>query len=976
MKADRRLGRNLGLHGAARTGYVITMPSRCQSCHAPVPDGTEICGSCRTAQVPRLDFDPFAPPGAPGRSGGLLIEVTPAQGSAPSPTAPEESPDSEVPWCGRSGELQTLARLVEGATTEQRLRSFLLIGAAGQGKTRLLRELRRLIVQHLALSRDRVLVGRMGGESAGPFSMFVELLRKRCDIAPYEPGPLARDKLVRVCRTLLPAVRATEVANVLGELLQLPAADQGAHTGSISLLRSEPRLHLALRRFLAAEARRGPLVILLDEMEHATAETVALLGYLLDGLADLPVVIGVSARPELLDAFPDFGGAQGLPERIDLSPMPADDTEELLGAVVGAEIDELPEELREHVLKTAEGSPRAVVELVRLLVETGVLSWLPADSSDALLPQWDTARLEGQPLPDSFEGLVMARWQAMAPASRQLLEHAAICGEHFQTGMLLMLARCQAAGLLGDGGTAPEGPELGEVLGPSDPLAASVQELLDQLLAQGVLVALPHSQIAGEREYRFAYPPWQEVVYAGIPLEQRRRCHHLIAQRLLLAPEGGREEVLLVAARHLERAGCGAEAARRYQRCAELAVERGAVARAPRLLLRALACLGNQDGHQDLGTQVTLWLKSAEVMRALGDLDAALRACERAVRLAFAMAARAQAARALHWMGDIHRHKGDPTQAIELLTRARSIFQELGDDGGLADALDDLGQVEWLLGRIPEALDHSGQALELRRRLADRRKVAVSLLHIGFIQLLRGLVDPAAACFQEAARKHDNDPTLHASCLDALGCVDLLRGDVAAARERFEEALPLCEPLGPTPLLAWVACHLGEALLHEGLLDESEARLQAAREVARRLTDQLALAEIKRLLGLIRLKRGDQQGAVALCEQALDQAQKSGLKPLIGRALLSLGEAHAATLFDETAEGEPPAWDYFRRAVALLRAIDDQANLAQALAALGRHLIERGKRGPARAALRESVQIADRLRMRIGDELRAVMAEL
>ena len=800
------------------------------------------------------------------------------------------------------------------------------------------------------------------------------MVRRRCDLLPYEPANAARDKLVRVCRTLLPAVRATEVANVLGELLQLPVPDSGPHTGSISLLRSEPRLHLALRRFLAAEARRGPLVLLLDEMEHATPETMALVSYLLDGLADLPVVIGLAARPELLDAFPDLGGAATKPEPIELLPMPPEETAELLGAVVGSEPDELPPRLLQHVMQTAEGSPRAVVELVRLLVETGVLSWLPSDSSGSLLPQWAPDRLAEQPLPDSFDGLVAARWQAMAPASRELLEHAAVCGEHFHTGMLLMLARCQATGItqLGAGDGAPEGPELTDVLGGSDPIATSVVELLDQLISQGVLLPRPYSQIAGEREYRFAYPPWQEVVYSGLSPERRRRCHHLIAQRLELARGGDREEVQEVVARHLERAGYGAEAARRYHRAATLSIERGALSRAPRLLLRALACTD----AADLGAQVTLWMKSCEVLRTLGDLDAALQACERAVRLSFAMASRAQAARALYWMGDIHRHKGDPVQAVDLLTRAMAMFQDLGDDGGRADALDDLGQVQWLLGRLGEALDHSARALELRRRLGDRRKVAMSLLHIGFIELLRGLIDPAVGCFEEALRKHDGDPSLHAAGLDALGCVDLLRGEVVSARARFEEALPLCEPLGPTSLVAWVECHLGEALLYEGLLDEAEARLTRASAVAKRLTDRLVLAEIKRLLGLIRLRRGDQQGAVALCEKALDQAQQSGLKPVIGRALLSLGEAHAATLFDESAEGEPPAWDCFRRAVALLREIDDQANLAHALAALGRHLIERGKRGSARAALREAVQIADRLRMRLGDELRAVLAEL
>jgi hypothetical protein len=136
------------------------------------------------------------------------------------------------------------------------------------------------------------------------------------------------------------------------------------------------------------------------------------------------------------------------------------------------------------------------------------------------------------------------------------------------------------------------------------------------------------------------------------------------------------------------------------------------------------------------------------------------------------------------------------------------------------------------------------------------------------------------------------------------------------------------------------------------------------------------MAESKRLLGLINLRRGDKQKALDLCQRALERAQQSGLRSLIARGLLSLGEIHASTLFDETVEGEHPAWDYLKRSVALLREGGDQIELAQGLAAFGKLLVERRKLGPGKAALREASQLAGRLKMRLHDDLAPLLSDL
>jgi tetratricopeptide (TPR) repeat protein len=294
----------------------------------------------------------------------------------------------------------------------------------------------------------------------------------------------------------------------------------------------------------------------------------------------------------------------------------------------------------------------------------------------------------------------------------------------------------------------------------------------------------------------------------------------------------------------------------------------------------------------------------------------------------------------------------------------------------VADALDEEGQALVWLGKSTDGMDRLARALEMRRRLLDRKKVAQSLLHVGQVEYQRGALDAAMSCFEEALRKHEDDPVLQAAAMTALGSVDLARGSVAAARARFEEALPLCEKAGPSKEQVALLCFLGEALLLDGLLSEAESRLIQAKDLAVRLLDHRGMAESKRLLGLINLRRGDKQKALDLCQRALERAQQSGLRSLIARGLLSLGEIHASTLFDETVEGEHPAWDYLKRSVALLREGGDQIELAQGLAAFGKLLVERRKLGPGKAALREASQLAGRLKMRLHDDLAPLLSDL
>src|SRR5207248_1031472 len=94
--------------------------------------------------------------------------------------------------------------------------------------------------------------------------------------------------------------RNSSCAEFLGELLgvNMPVSAQLAAARSDPQLMAD-QLRLSLRDYLAGLAARGPLVLLLEDLQWADAASLALLGEVADDLASSPLLIVATARPEL-----------------------------------------------------------------------------------------------------------------------------------------------------------------------------------------------------------------------------------------------------------------------------------------------------------------------------------------------------------------------------------------------------------------------------------------------------------------------------------------------------------------------------------------------------------------------------------------------------------------------------------------------------------------------------------------------------
>jgi tetratricopeptide (TPR) repeat protein len=897
----------------------------------------------------------------------------PAAGTAPELEPGRTLPEIRARFVARSEQLQELKRLFLEAREKRSLNVVTLVGDPGVGKTRLALEFARSV--RAAVPDARVLSSMSSQNPDASFAPLIRVLAERFGIAENELARDARAKIEAGVAEVMPERLRMEVSHLIAHMMRFPFPSSPILEPLAQVPgQLEVRRYIAVRRFLEKDSERASLLLYFDGVERTGAETVNLIHFLAEGLRNCPVFILATARPTLFRKHQQWGQGEFAHARIEVGPLAPEESLALFTELVHN--DRLPEELALVARDRLGGIARSLEELARYLVEVGAV--VPAEG------RWKVAsdRLATINIPRSHEEILRARLRALSAEQRAALERAAVVGEVFWLDAVLALVRAEMA----EGGD-PDGPTLHDIGTAGERSRLRLVSDLRELCERGLIVESPGGA-AGEQEFRFAYPPLWVLAYEMIAEAHRRPYHRLLAREGELRPEGRMEEQQEQAGRHLQRAGEGVAAAARYRRAADAARSRYFNDRAIRLYLRALACVGDAD----LAARIHIWHDLGSVYQLKGDFDAALDAFERMLRLSWVVAARAKGAVAFNKLGRLWRQKGNLDLALEYLERGLELFRQCGDKRGIATSLDDIGQLLWMLGRYEEALDRSAKALEMRREIGDKRSIAVSLSNIGNIEKDRGLFDEAESCYREAMqlRRQVGDRSGYVISHNNLGALAFERGDLQQARDAWEDALVEAEQIGALPLQMILLNNIGEAALHMGKLADARMRIERAMALAADMEDQRGRAEILRNLALLELKEGNAEDARRYGQECLELARRIHLREMVGRALMALGEIHAATLFDESAQptggqprGEPAgpgngrrAEDCFRKAVKVFREMRNEAELAKALKRLGEYLVEHGRPRDGRETLEEAVTIFERLGMRTAEEVRRVVAEL
>jgi tetratricopeptide (TPR) repeat protein len=852
--------------------------------------------------------------------------------------------DLRPKFMGRTAAIQQLQELGERSFDTSAISFAVVVGEPGMGKSRLLGE---LIARTRAKHPDLLVLAGTADENAHAYGPIARALTVRFGLLPGEDPTESRDKIQAGVAEVVAAGRVPEIAHLIAHTLRVPFDDSPVVTPLLdSPQRLEARLFMALKRLLTAEAERHPVMLVVENLELCGNDTINFLQYLAAGMHDQRVAIVGTATQALWLRHAAFGEGDVAPTKIELGALSPAESEQLLRELC-RQLPDVPPRLVGHV-RGLGGSPRAIHELVRLLLESDVIA------REGMMWRLDAEKMATMPLPKTYDDLVAARLRVMDPNERRVLEMAAVVGETTWLDAIISLER-------GAQRTAdPDGPTLSQIAASGDHSRLSVVAAVGKLIEREWLVEVPQSSVSGERELAFAYPNLWSIVYKSIDEGRRRSFHAIVARWLELHPEGRMPATQEEVARHLALAGEAREAATRYRRAAEAARTQYANEKAIRLFDRALACIGDADS----AARIHLWHDLGSIYEMIGDFEAALGAFERMLRLSWVSASKTKAAVAFNKMGRVWRRKGDLKLALEYLERGLELFRGAGDGRGIAGSLDDIGKTLQMLGRYDEAHAKITEALARRGKRGDKRAIATSLSRLGDVQQDRGQYESAYNCHKEALelRKLTGDRWGHVVSQNNLAALAFELGELAEARAGWLAALPEAEAIGALPLASLILTNLGEVALVDGKLDEARSRLENALEIIEDVEDRGLESECCRHLATLEKMLGHPQVARELAERALDVAKRSGLREKEAQAYLTLGEVLSASLYDaDEGNSTSDAATAYATAIDVLRSIGNEAALGKALYAFGRYKAETGAISDGKQMLRDAIGVFAKL---------------
>ena len=305
-----------------------------------------------------------------------------------------------------------------------------ILGEPGIGKSRLLAELRA----HVAATdpTGQWLEARCLSYGRGlPYHLVVDLVRSAIGVAATADEPEIRAALERRTKALFGDAWLDPYV-YLGHLLSIQLSPEQRARMSALDLETLKRYTSSIVGLVKALAAKGPLVIALEDLHWADGPSIDLLLGLMPLANELPLLVVATSRFDresegwrLISGVRDLFGEALVDLRID--PLSGEETRTLVANLL--HIESLPQATRDHILAKAEGNPFFVEEVIRMLIDRGAI-----ERRD---DRWvATARVADVEIPDTLQGLLLARIDRLPPESKRTLRVAAVIGRQFGVAML------------------------------------------------------------------------------------------------------------------------------------------------------------------------------------------------------------------------------------------------------------------------------------------------------------------------------------------------------------------------------------------------------------------------------------------------------------------------------------------------------------------------------------------------------------
>jgi class 3 adenylate cyclase/tetratricopeptide (TPR) repeat protein len=813
-----------------------------------------------------------------------------------------------TPLVGRERELAHLREALE-RVRQGRGEVVGIVGEAGVGKSRILFEFRRQLGQDVLYLEGRCI---SYGQTI-PLLPVVELVKRGFRIVEGDREDAIRDKVDRGLRAIGADPRSIPF---LLSLLGVETDD-----AALRVVAAEARRRYtfeALRALTLAGSARRPIVFAVEDLHWVDPASQDFLRYLAENSTRAAVLILVTHRPGYAPPWAD----RSYYSQIALAPLSEGESERVVESVLG--VQSLPAAVKALVCQKAEGNPFYLEEITRSFVDTGILA--RADGGYVL-----ARPVTPQDVPDTVQGVIMARIDRLADTRKRTIQTAAVIGREF------------AAHLLGR--------------------IADIQGRLEESLAElHALEFIYEKTLFPDLEYVFKHALVQDVAYGSLLKPRRRALHELVGRAIEELYADRLDEHIAELAHHFAQGEVWPKAFEYARRAGDRARAIFANREAIHFYTQALEAAARMSplpGDADL---MAIHEARGAVWHLLSSYDQAVADFEAMQQAAARLGDRVKEGEALcnqagsHWWRFSEAYKG----LVEKCAReAMVIAEETGDERILARGLYSLAMVDQKAGALREADTKLLRSVEICRRRSLTGPLVTDLTWLGAHAGWRAEYRPSIEYSREAAAlaeaSHDGFYELVALCALCNAHVALGEWDVAflildevrqKSRER-ENKYGIARSMNTA---GWIHHHLGDLRHSVDLNREALDFGRTARLGNPEIYSTINLADDHLALGEIGAARG-------ILTEAAERLRTGSFDSHLWRWQMGVALMFARLFL---VEGDLDRADtHVVEALRTVQRTESRRHLAEAHRIRGEIWLAAGRVGDAQAELRRALEVAE-----------------
>jgi len=808
-------------------GDVVNTGARLQS--AAPTNGILVGETTYRATAQAIEYREHPPVEAKGKEQAVLVwEVVNARARF----GVDLTPRARTPLVGRARELELLTGALARAGQQRSPELVTLVGVPGIGKSRLVGELFASIEGGQTLTYWRQGRSLPYGEGVS-FWALAEMVKAQAGILETDSDEDVAAKLARAVADLID----DDAGWVLSQLRPLVGQATEVAAGPID------EAFAAWRRFFEALAERRPLVLVFEDIQWADDGLLDFIEHLADWVRGVPMLILCTARLELLDRRPAWGGGKVNAATVALAPLSDEETARLISAL--GEHRLLAAETQTALLERAGGNPLYAEQYVRMLEERG----------------------SAEDLPESVQGIIAARLDSLPRDEKTLLQDAAVVGKVFWLGAV-----------------------------------SATEQQLHALEQKEFVQRARRSSVEGQTEFAFTHLLVRDVAYGQIPRSDRAAKHLGVAE--WLESFGRTEDNAEMVAHHYSSAvELGRAAGQDLDTIVDRAVaafgEAGdragalqALAQAESYYAAAVELLAEGDPRR----MQLLFKHGRAYFRRTGEGEEEIQKAFVGLSEAGDREAAAEAALILT---ESSWYQGRADDVIEHLANARALVEGAPESRIRAHVLTEVAHYEMLADRNESAIEVGREALEMARPLGLVDLEAQVLTSLGVARVATG--DPSGLDDLErsivlADRTNDIRELIRAH--NNLGVSAMLVGEPERGEHHVREGFRLAEHHGYKVAARWASG--GPVLGFDYQVGRWDEAVAAADQFLADESQSSQSSAATGIRGLIRAARGDLEGADRDAATTVEHARQSK-EPLVVLTSLPAAAAAFASIGNEAA---------------------------------------------------------------------------